>query len=137
MKIFSKSTFKCLWILLKVKIKTLFTNRVQVSFIKLGSNWYCDIPGWPTEYQQSTLMYGDALRMLNFLTQNNELELDVVFSNEPLHLSHYTVMSKKSSSLSGGGYYYCNNSYSCIWLSAVMLFVVGCYPEYIYFKKIG
>lgn len=131
-----KANLKVLWILFKVIVYTLFTKSLKVSFKKVNGMWYCDIPGWPQVYFPNSLMVGDASSLISSMAGDSDyVTFDVVFSNKYKEHSDYITLSQKHSSLKGGAYYYGGERFSNVWLCPVTLFVLGQYPNFIYFRQ--
>lgn len=137
-----KAKFKIFLIFCKVWIARIFSLKFKVSFTNIKGSWYCDIPGWPKEYFPNTLMVSQADLLLDKLSKgkSNRVFLDVYISCHKKDLKDYMVLTKKYSSIHGGAYFTLSNSnlpehlFTNIWLCPVTLFVLGSYPEYIYFK---
>jgi hypothetical protein len=130
-----KANLKVLWILFKVRVYTLFTKSLKVSFKRVNGSGYCDIPGWPQVYFPNSLMVGDASSLISFLASDDDyITFDVVFSNKYKAHPGYVTLSQMRSSLKGGAYYYGGERFSNVWLCPVTLFVLGQYPNFIYFK---
>ena len=114
----------------------MFRKTIKVSFSRHYHNWYCDIPGWPEEYFANTLMVGDASLLLKNCAWNysTKLNFEVKISDKDKDIPGYFRLKKKHSSLTGGAYYYLSDKLPDVWLCPVTLFVLGKYPENIYFK---
>ena len=41
----------------------------EVSFTKIGRKWYCDVPGFPKELFEHTLMVGGASKFLDYYSR--------------------------------------------------------------------
>lgn len=67
-----KANLKVLWILFKVRVYTLFTKSLKVSFKKVYGSWYCDIPGWPQVYFPNSLMVGDASSLISAMAGDRD-----------------------------------------------------------------
>lgn len=134
---------KWFWLLLKAVI--LRKTQLEVSFTKESNGrWYVDFPNWPLEHYRLMMVAGadDLLDLLNsgsnhvsLLVSTSEIECDVKLKNVKSALTKgafYTVETP----LEGW-----ENSNSIrrkqLWLCPVTLTVLGCYPKYIYFKKIN
>lgn len=126
-----------LLILIKIKIITLFKKSLKVRFKKICGAWYCDIPGWPKKYFSNTLMVGEAAQLIDKCAwyDADSIEFCVKFGGNEDFPDYYKLM-KESSSISRGAYYYLSDKLSNIWLCPVTLFVLGQYPENIYFKPV-
>ena len=130
-----KANLKVLWIFIKVKVCMLFKRSIRVEFILHNNNWYCNIPGWPKEYFNNTLMVGDASDLLSMLYCCTDMCSDklvvTVYKDKPSE--DVFELKKVTSSTTGGGIYTCLD-YDHVWLCPVTLFVLGKFPETIYFK---
>lgn len=135
-KQFWRANLKVLWILIKVRAYTLFRRSLNVSFKNVRGAWYCDIPGWPEVYFPNTVMVGDAsLLIAEQAGEADYVTFRVEFSNKYKKHTGYVTLSQKHSCLTGGAYYYGGEQFSDVWLCPVTLFVLGQYPNYIYFKR--
>ena len=43
----------------------------SISFVKFGRKWYCEVPGFPKELFEHTLMVGGAAKLLNHYAKDN------------------------------------------------------------------
>lgn len=98
-----------------------------ISFVKFGRKWYCEVPGFPKELFEHTLMVGGAAKLLNHYAKDNiRFSLTVKVSD-----MDNATLSQTSSTLTGGAFYKdlsgCVNEE--IWLCPVTLFVLGKYPK--------
>lgn len=125
------------FILLKSVIfrKNLYT----IHFIKVKGLWYCDIPHWPKAFFDNAQMVAGAARLLESLSKgNDEITLEVGFNKEhlPLPVNRYNRAHKTASALTNGAFYdvMAYDFQSSIWICPVTLFVVGKYPEWIFFR---
>ena len=113
----------------------------EVSFIKIGRKWYCEVPNFPKELFEHTLMVGGASKFLEYYSRGedrlvatikiaNEME-DKWFCGSRLYMN--------SSTLTGGAFYRdpSGNFNEEIWLCPVTLFLLGKYPERILIYKIN
>ena len=99
----------------------------KVTFVKFGRKWYCEVPGFPKELFEHTLMVGGAAKLLNHYAKDNiRFSLTVKVSD-----MDNATLSQTSSTLTGGAFYKdlsgCMNEE--IWLCPVTLFVLGKYPK--------
>ena len=113
----------------------------EVAFTKIGRKWYCDVPGFPKELFEHTLMVGGASKFLEYYSRGESkivatirattAEGEKFFCGSRLH--------KISSTLTGGAFYKdpSGNFNEEIWLCPVTLFLLGKYPERILIYKIN
>lgn len=131
---------KLIWIFIKAQFCRIFLRKLNVSFIKVDGNWYCDIKGWPERFFPNALMVGDASRLIQMNSGGKEyVTFKVIPSTKKRSGGDLIELTRISSSTTGGGYYktdFRNASLSNVWLCPVTLFVLGRYPEYIYFRRI-
>ena len=99
----------------------------SISFFKFGRKWYCEVPGFPKELFEHTLMVGGAAKLLNHYAKDNIRVTMTIKVSDVDNVS----LSQNSSSLTGGAFYKDLNG--CvdeeIWLCPVTLFVLGKYPK--------
>ena len=101
----------------------------EVAFTKIGRKWYCDVPGFPKELFEHTLMVGGAAKLLDYHARGGKrIAMKVKITNEA---NGNMGLVKNSSTLAGGAFY---NDLSGsvneeIWLCPVTLFVLGKYPR--------
>ena len=99
----------------------------SVTFVKFGRKWYCEVPGFPKELFEHTLMVGGAAKLLNHHAKDNIRVTMTIKVSDVENVS----LSQNSSSLTGGAFYKdlsgCVNEE--IWLCPVTLFVLGKYPK--------
>ena len=131
---------KLFWIFIKAQFCRIFLRKLNVSFIKVDGDWYCDIKGWPERFFPNALMVGDASRLIQLNSNGKDyVTFEVVPSRKKMSGENFIELTRTSSSIAGGGYYktdFANADLSRIWLCPVTLFVLGRYPEYIYFRRI-
>ena len=133
---------KAVSVLVKATYHRLVGNGIyNVSFIKIGRKWYCDVPGFPKELFEHTLMVGGASKFLEYYSRGESkivatirattAEGEKFFCGSRLH--------KISSTLTGGAFYKdpSGNFNEEIWLCPVTLFLLGKYPERILIYKIN
>ena len=132
---------KLFWIFIKAQFCRIFLRRLNVSFKKVYGDWYCDIKGWPEKFFLNSLMVADASRLIQFMSDGKDyVTFDVVPSKKELQKDGLIKLSLYQSSLTGGGYYSTqvgDVKLTRVWLCPVTLFVLGRYPQYIYFKKVS
>ena len=127
---------KLFWIFIKAQFCRIFLRRLNLSFKKVYGDWYCDIKGWPEKFFPNSLMVADASRLIQLMSNGDEyVTFDVVPSKE----EGFIRLSLYKSSVTGGGYYSTqigDVKLNHVWLCPVTLFVLGRYPQYIYFRRI-
>lgn len=130
---------KLFWIFIKAQFCRVFLRRINVSFKKVYGNWYCDIKGWPERFFPNSLMVGDASRLIQLMSEGKDyVTFDVVPSRKEQTEDGLVKLTLTSSSVAGGGYYETqvgNVKLPKVWLCPVTLFVLGRYPQYIYFRR--
>ena len=104
-----------------------------VTFVKFGRKLYCEVPGFPKELLEHTLMVGGAAKLLNhYAKDKTRISMTVKVSD-----MDNETLSQTSSTLAGGAFYKdlsgCVNEE--IWLCPVTLFVLGRYPKNIQIAK--
>lgn len=112
---------------------------MKLKFYKEKTNrWYVDLPEFEG-LKEELEMVGGADTMLDIISEGDNLVyLDLKLNK----IKGYGLLRFVSStSIEEGSVYflknYSNIEYNLnIWLCSVTLFVFGCYPEKIYFKKI-
>ena len=135
-KSYWRDNLKVLWILCKVRAYTLFRKSLKVSFKRVRGAWYCDIPGWPQIYFPNAVMVGDASLLIQEQAgEEDYVTFQVAFGNKYKAHPGCVTLSQKHSSLTGGAYYYGGERFSNVWLCPVTLFVLGQYPNFIYFRR--
>ena len=101
----------------------------SISFVKFGRKWYCEVPGFPKELFEHTLMVGGAAKLLEHHARGGKrIAMKVKITNEE---NGNMGLVKNSSTITGGAFY---NDLSGsvneeIWLCPVTLFVLGKYPK--------
>ena len=101
----------------------------EVSFIKIGRKWYCEVPNFPKELFEHTLMVGGASKLLDYHARGRKrIAMKVKISNEE---NGNMGLVKNSSTLTGGAFYRDSSGIfnEEIWLCPVTLFVLGKYPR--------
>ena len=113
----------------------------DVSFIKIGRKWYCEVPNFPKELFEHTLMVGGASKFLDYYSRDeNRIVATIKVANE-MDDKHFcgSRLYKNSSTLTGGAFYKdpSGNFNEEIWLCPVTLFLLGKYPEQILIYRIN
>ena len=129
-----------------ILVKSVYNSKTgnefyEVTFTKIGRKWYCDVPSFPKELFEHTLMVGGASKFLEYYSRGESkivatirattAEGEKFFCGSRLH--------KISSTLTGGAFYKdpSGNFNEEIWLCPVTLFLLGKYPERILIYKIN
>ena len=129
-------------VLIKAVYQRLVGNGYyEVAFTKIGRKWYCDVPGFPKELFEHTLMVGGASKFLEYYSRgDNKIKATIKIANE-MDVRHFcgSRLYKNSSTLTGGAFYKdpSGNFNEEIWLCPVTLFLLGKYPERILIYKIN
>ena len=125
-------------VLVKATYQRMVGNGIyNVSFIKIGRKWYCEVPGFPKELFEHTLMVGGASKFLDYHARGmKRIAIKIKITDEEIGNNR---LAKNSSTLTGGAFY---NDLSGsvneeIWLCPVTLFLLGKYPERILIYKIN
>ena len=129
-------------VLIKAVYQRLVGNGYyEVAFTKIGRKWYCDVPGFPKDLFEHTLMVGGASKFLEYYSRGeNKIKTTIKIGNE-MDDRHFcgSRLYKNSSTLTGGAFYRdpSGNFNEEIWLCPVTLFLMGKYPERILIYKIN
>lgn len=129
-----------------VLIKAIYQRWVgngfyEVSFTKIGRKWYCDVPGFPKELFEHTLMVGGASKFLEYYSRGEtRIKATIKIASE-MDDRYFcgSRLYKNSSTLTGGAFYRdpSGNFDEEIWLCPVTLFLLGKYPERILIYRIN
>lgn len=129
-----------------VLIKSVYHSKTgngfyEVSFTKIGRKWYCDVPGFPKELFEHTLMVGGASKFLEYYSCGEiRIKATIKIANE-MDDKYFcgSRLYKNSSTLTGGAFYKdpSGNFDEEIWLCPVTLFLLGKYPERILIYRIN
>lgn len=134
------SYLKLFWIFIKAQFCRIFFRRLKVSFKKVYGDWYCDIKGWPEKFFPNSLMVGDASMLIQLMSGGEDhVSFDVLPSKKEIEEEGLIKLTLYKSSITGGGYYSTQvgeMKLAHVWLCPVTLFVLGRYPQYIYFKRV-
>ena len=121
-----------------VLIKAFFRGRTnngfyEVLFTKIGRKWYCDVPGFPKELFEHTLMVGGASKFLDYYARDEHKLKAIVKVADEMEDKWFcgSRLYKTQSTLTGGAFYKdpSGNFNEEIWLCPVTLFLLGRYPE--------
>jgi hypothetical protein len=102
--------------------------------------WYIDMP-WDGNRGNLEMVAGSD-DLLTFLDteKNHKVTIHVVPSETPLSIDDHVELRQIDKSLLGGSHYDATSfqgfPQSKIWICPVTLCVLGCYPKYIYVKKV-
>ena len=71
-------------VLVKATYQRMVGNGIyNVSFIKIGRKWYCEVPGFPKELFEHTLMVGGASKLLDYHARGGKrIAMKVKITNE-------------------------------------------------------
>ena len=103
--------------------------------------WYIDMP-WDGNRENLEMVAG-ADDLLTYLDTErlHRVTIHVVPSETPLALEDHTELRQLDKSLTGGAHYdatsFSGFRMSRIWICPVTLCVLGCYPKFLYIKKVG
>lgn len=103
--------------------------------------WYIDMP-WDGNRANLEMVAG-ADDLLSFLDTEGKhsVTLHVVPSETPLEVADHTELRQIDKSLLGGSHYdatdFVGFHQGRIWICPVTLCVLGCYPKFLYVKKVG
>lgn len=109
----------------------------EMSFTKIGRKWYCNVPGFPKELFEHTLMVGGAAKFLEYYSRGeSEIKAIIKIANKK---EDQNYLYKTQSTLTGGAFYKDPSAFFTeeIWLCPVTLFLLGRYPERILIYKIN
>ena len=125
---------KAAWALAKAFCHRLTGNGFyDVHFRKVGTKWYCDVPGFPKELFDHTLMVAGAANFIEYYSKGeSEVEAVIKIADETENKWHCGAsLYKTRSTLTGGAFYKVDGTSfdEEIWLCPVTLFLLGKYPE--------
>ena len=113
----------------------------KVSFSKIGRKQYCNVPGFPKELFEHTLMVGGVSKFLEYYSRGETEIVAIIRIAKEWEEQFYcgTRLHKVSSSLTRGAFYKdpSGNFNEEIWLCPVTLFLLGKYPKRIFIYKIN
>ncbi len=103
--------------------------------------WYIDMP-WDGYRGNLEMVAGaDDLLSLFDTEKRHRVTLHVVPSEEPIVVEDHIELRQLDKSLTGGSHYDSTSvpGFRCqqIWICPVTLCVLGCYPKYLYIRKVG
>ena len=129
-------------VLVKATYHRMVGNGIyNVSFIKIGRKWYCEVPSFPKELFEHTLMVGGASKFLDYYSRGDSKIVATIRATTAEEEKFFcgSRLHKISSTLTGGAFYKdpSGNFDEEIWLCPVTLFLLGKYPERILIYKIN
>ena len=133
---------KAIVVLVKASLRGLFSNGFyDVSFVKIGKKWYCEVPGFPKELFEHTLMVGGASKFMEYYSRGDDRLVATIRVADETEEKWFcgSRLIKTSSTLTGGAFYKdpSGNFNEEIWLCPVTLFLLGKYPERILIYRIN
>lgn len=98
---------------------------------------YCEVPGFPKELFEHTMMVGGAAKLLEYYLRGDErIEVSFKIASDE-DANYYCGMSlKQSEATLTGGAFYKGGIDGEIWLCPVTLFLLGRYPKNILIYRI-
>ena len=138
----SSAYIRAILVLAKALYHAMVGNgNYEVSFTKIGRKWYCNVPGFPKELFDHTLMVGGASNYLEYYSRGeNEIVATIRIAKEWEDKFYCGVRLYKVSSTSTGGAFYKDPSGNFgeeLWICPVTLFLLGKYPKLIFIYKIN
>lgn len=128
-----------------ILVKSVYNSKTgnefyEVTFTKIGRKWYCDVPGFPKELFEHTLMVGGANKFLEYYSHGEtRIKTTIKIANEiDDNFFCGSRLYKTQSTLTGGAFYRdpSGNFDEEIWLCPVTLFLFGKYPDRILIYRI-
>lgn len=128
---------KALGLLISAACRELLSNGMyDVSFIKIGRKWYCEVPSFSEELFEHTLMVGGASKFLDYHAKGGGRRLSLKIGVKGMGKGD-SRLARNSYTLTGGAFY--NDLSVCvdeeIWLCPVTLFLLGRYPKEIHIME--
>ena len=129
-----------------ILVKSVYNSKTgnefyEVTFSKIGRKWYCDVPGFPKELFEHTLMVGGANKFLEYYSHGEtRIKTTIKIANEiDDNFFCGSRLYKTQSTLTGGAFYRdaSGNFDEEIWLCPVTLFLFGKYPDRILIYRIN
>lgn len=125
-------------------IKKFFSRKnkwITITFTRNSDlRWFARLTWWPFKKDYLEMVSGSA-DFLDFLQEeytpvkNRIITLSFLISNKKLDISNTYECARISRKLFKGAFYKVSNFNSKLFLCPVTLFVLGCYPKYIYINK--
>lgn len=111
----------------------------DVSFSKINGKWYCNVPDFPKELFENTMMVAGAAKLIEYYSQGDTEVRAHIKVAKAYEEKYYCGMAlvRNSFSLTGGAFYTSNAdvSHEELWLCPVTLFLLGRYPERIFIYR--
>ena len=129
---------KAVGVLAKAALRRWGSNGIHhVTFTKVGRKWYCEVPGFPKELFEHTMMVGGAAKLLEYYSRGDE-RVEVTFKVPDDDEARYFCgmqLVQSEATLTGGAFYkgWSNEE---LWLCPVTLFLLGRYPKNILIYRI-
>ena len=129
-----------------ILVKSVYNSKTgnefyEVTFTKIGRKWYCDVPSFPKELFEHTLMVGGASKFLDYYSRGESKIVATIRATTAEEEKFFcgSRLHKISSTLTDGAFYKdpSGNFDEEIWLCPVTLFLLGKYPERILIYKIN
>ena len=129
-----------------ILVKSVYNSKTgnefyEVTFTKIGRKWYCDVPGFPKQLFEHTLMVGGANKFLEYYSHGEtRIKTTIKIANEiDDNFFCGSRLYKTQSTLTGGAFYRdpSGNFDEEIWLCPVTLFLFGKYPDRILIYRIN
>ena len=129
-----------------ILVKSVYNSKTsnefyEVTFTKIGRKWYCDVPGFPKELFEHTLLVGGANKFLEYYSHGEtRIKTTIKIANEiDDNFFCGSRLYKTQSTLTGGAFYRdpSGNFDEEIWLCPVTLFLFGKYPDRILIYRIN
>ena len=129
-----------------ILVKAVYNSKTgnefyEVTFTKIGRKWYCDVPGFPKELFEHTLMVGGANKFLEYYSHGEtRIKTTIKIANEiDDNFFCGSRLYKTQSTLTGGAFYRdpSGNFDEEIWLCPGTLFLFGKYPDRILIYRIN
>ena len=129
---------KAIGVLVKAALRRLGSNGIHhVSFVKVGRKWYCEVPGFPKELFEHTMMVGGAAKLLEYYSRGDErIEVSFKIADDEEAKYHCGMSLLQSEATLTGGAFYKGGIDDEIWLCPVTLFLLGRYPKNILIYRI-
>ena len=129
---------KAVGMLAKAALRRCGSNGIHhVSFVKVGRKWYCEVPGFPKELFEHTMIVGGAAKLLEYYSRGDErIEVSFKVASDE-EADYYCGMSlMQSEATLTGGAFYKGGIDGEVWLCPVTLFLLGRYPKNILIYRI-
>ena len=95
-----------------ILVKSVYNSKTgnefyEVTFTKIGRKWYCDVPGFPKELFEHTLMVGGANKFLEYYSHGeSRIKTTIKIANEiDDNFFCGSRLYKTQSTLTGGAFY--------------------------------